>query len=237
VIADFLRDAEFPIDTGVLAGPWHTLTELAGPRFPVIENWLAAQERDYLGLDRRGQGAFVMGGIAYNLSAVLAAYELTGEPLPGVTFGVAITHGTARYRFAAGMPRGASAGAQLESLMTPLVLRVATATRLGRAAQWRYIADCFASAFLTIGRHLGREPEARERALSLLRTKDLAIANPQTGYREVTVGEVTQCFLKRGGCCRYYTADTGDYCKTCILRPDEEQVALLEAYLIESTTA
>ena len=50
--------------------------------------------------------------------------------------------------------------------------------------------------------------------------------NGHTGYHRLSPSEV---YLKRGGCCRYYTCEAGSYCATCVLRPPEEQLRELMA--------
>jgi ferric iron reductase protein FhuF len=124
----------------------------------------------------------------------------------------------------------------LEAALVPIVERMKVETRLSPAAQWRCAADSFASAFLSVGRALGAERRMRDEALSVINHPCLQMANPQTGYRDVSIRcadgrEVTQAFLKRGGCCRYYTADDAEYCTTCVLRRESEQVARLETYM------
>jgi hypothetical protein len=113
----------------------------------------------------------------------------------------------------------------LEAVLSPLVLRIRAETRLAERAQWRLVADGVASAFQEVGRELGCDALARQRALAAIGRGRMA--NPQTGYHRLEVEGEERHFLKRGGCCRWYTADNAEYCATCVLRRPEEQVAEL----------
>jgi hypothetical protein len=55
--------------------------------------------------------------------------------------------------------------------------------------------------------------------------------NAETGFHILPAAGATRAFLKRGGCCRYYTADNAAYCTTCVLRRPEEQVERLQALI------
>jgi hypothetical protein len=133
-------------------------------------------------------------------------------------------NGWLRYRAAANTaPADVPVGALVETVMAPLVPRIKEATRLSDAAQWRLVADNVASAFLYVGKHLGREAQGAELGLAIVRDPTWRFFNGHTGYYDVD----GQCFLKRGGCCRYYTSDAGSYCATCILRPPEQHIAEL----------
>lgn len=128
---------------------------------------------------------------------------------------------------------------QIEHLFQPLIERLYQSHRLGRAAQWRLVADALAVAFLMIGRQSGIEEEARAEALALLKQPDSPLFNRQTGYFEVTVTDkhipekivARQHFRARGGCCRYYTSDAASYCSTCVLLPESERNSRLSTYL------
>jgi hypothetical protein len=65
-----------------------------------------------------------------------------------------------------------------------------------------------------------------ETGLAVVRDPRFRPFNGHTGYHRLGASEV---YLKRGGCCRYYTCEGGVYCATCILRPPEEQLAELRA--------
>jgi len=76
------------------------------------------------------------------------------------------------------------------------------------------------SGFLYVGKHLGLEARGVAIGLELVRDPTYRFFNGHTGYYDVD----GQCFLKRGGCCRYYTSERGSYCATCILRPPTEHI-------------
>ncbi|WP_028669255.1 (2Fe-2S)-binding protein [Saccharospirillum impatiens] len=128
---------------------------------------------------------------------------------------------------------------QLEQLYQPLIERLYQHYRLGKAAQWRLVADALAAAFLNAGRQLGDEDYARQEALALIKQKGSPLHNKQTGYFEVTVTDpdkpdrpvARQHFRARGGCCRYYTTEAATYCSTCVLFPQAERDVRLQAYL------
>ncbi|MEX1213574.1 hypothetical protein [Saccharospirillum sp.] len=128
---------------------------------------------------------------------------------------------------------------QLEQLYHPLIEQLYRQHRLGKAAQWRLVADALAAAFLNVGRQLGHENSAREEAFALIRHPGSPLNNKQTGYFEVTVTDpekpetpvASQHFRARGGCCRYYTSKAATYCSTCVLLPKTERDARLQAYL------
>ena len=74
-----------------------------------------------------------------------------------------------------------------------------------------------------VGPAIGCAGEARAQALSIVQGGG-PLSNPQTGYHRLMVGGQEQFYLKRGGCCRWYTADEGSYCATCVMREPEEQM-------------
>jgi hypothetical protein len=220
--------AGLPIDRGPLDGEWVTLAALAGERFDLAEAYFTAAERGDPGLDRRGQGAYFLGTISYYLAAAIADAVLRRNEAPDVsdaTFGVTPGGETAmslHYRLAAEIGvTDRPIGAVMEAAMAPLVARVKAETRLSDPAQWRLVADSIAGAFLLVGDALGRGAEAQAIALVVVRDPRFKPFNGHTGYHQLSE---TQMFLRRGGCCRYYTCDAGSYCATCILRPPEEQL-------------
>lgn len=128
---------------------------------------------------------------------------------------------------------------QLEQLYQPLIEQLHQRHRLGKAAQWRLVADALAAAFLNVGRQLGDEVAAREEAMALIKHPGSPLNNRQTGYFEVTLTAphlpekvlARQHFRARGGCCRYYTSDAATYCSTCVLLPEPERHLRLSTYL------
>lgn len=225
--------AGLPLDHGSLQEGWVTLAALAEERFDLAEAYFAAAEQGDPGLDRRGQGAYFVGSISYYLAALVADAVLARGNVPDVSthnFAVAPDGDAAmqlRYRF--GDDAGATdrpIGEVMEATMMPLIARVKTETRLSDPAQWRLVADSIAGAFLLVGAALGRSAEAQSLAMGVVRDPRFKPFNGHTGYHHLSE---TQVFLRRGGCCRYYTCDAGSYCATCILRPPEDQLRELRA--------
>lgn len=224
--------AGLPIDRGPLDGEWTALAALAGERFDLAEAYFTAAEQGDPGLDRRGQGAYFLGSVSYYLAALLADAVLMRGIVPdvaGANFAVAPgeTPMFLRYRLAGGVGvTDRPIGAVMEDAMVPLITRVKAETRLSDPAQWRLVADSIAGAFLLVGESLGRGAEAQAIALGVVRDPRFKPFNGHTGYHQLSE---TQVFLRRGGCCRYYTCDAGSYCATCILRPPEDQLRELRA--------
>lgn len=216
---------DWPIDEGELTQPeWTTLATLAFGQFDVAEAYFATAAASEPGLDRRAQGAYFIGGLSFYLVSALAWAALHDRPLPGLTmnhFGIMPDgENYLKFRYTPAEPTDATAGTIVQNVLAPIVPRIKEATRLSDAAQWRIIADNVASGFLYVGKHLDREQRGVELGLELVRDPTYRFFNGHTGYYDVD----GQCFLKRGGCCRYYTADAGSYCATCILRPPEEHI-------------
>lgn len=240
--ADLAKRADLGFDCGP-RGEFVSLTALGADRFDIVESYISAWQAFYPGLDRRGGAAFLIGGVSYALTGLMVALRLANGGVCDLSqVSVALDGRELRYRIPEGVPLMAadplSMARALEAILEPIVARVKVETKFAPAAQWRCAADSFASAFLYTGRALEAEERSRDEALSVINHPCLMMANPQTSYREVSITcadgrEVSQAFLKRGGCCRYYTADAAEYCTTCILRDEESQLARLTAYLHE----
>lgn len=128
---------------------------------------------------------------------------------------------------------------QLETLLSPLIEHFKSLSRLSRGAQWRQAADSLAGAFLTTGQALQMEAQARAVADALIGDPQVAMHNSKTGFVEIAVdhpskpGEtLRQTFRTRGGCCRYYTADSGHLCSTCVLVKPVERDERLRQHLL-----
>lgn len=214
----------WPIDEGELTGEWTTLATLAFGQFDVAEEYFANAAKSEPGLDRRAQGAYFLGGLSFYLTSALAWHVLRDRPLPALSmnqFGIMPDGaGYLKFRHAPAAAADVGAGTIVQNVLMPIVPRIKEATRLSDAAQWRIIADNVASGFLYVGKHLGCEARGVEIGRELVRNPDHRFFNGHTDYYNVD----GQCFLKRGGCCRYYTADRGSYCATCILRPPEQHI-------------
>jgi hypothetical protein len=225
-----------PVDVGPLTSEWITLEQLAGDRFDVAEAYFAAAVAGTPGLDRRGQGAYFIGTVAYYLAEALVRPVLTGGAAPALNarnFAVSPAGADGmdlRYRVSADAgPTEQPIGEIVERAIAGLVNRVKAETRLAEPAQWRLVADGIASATLYLGEERGCRAEGQALGLAVVRDPRFKPFNGLTGYVEVD----GHAFLKRGGCCRYYTADEGSYCATCILRDPDEQIVELKRYLAE----
>jgi hypothetical protein len=224
----------WPIEEAPLGDGWASVAALATDRFDMAEEYFAAAVASEPGLDRRGQGAYFMGGVSFYFAFALAFAVLRDKPLPNLTphsFGIQRDGNLLNYRIAPGSGMSpVRAGALIEEAHAPLIARVREATRLSDAAQWRIIADGIASAFLYAGQHLEREAQGRKLGLEIVRDPTYRFFNGHTDYIEVE----GKCFLKRGGCCRYYTADAGSFCATCILRPADEHAGEIRRRYFET---
>jgi hypothetical protein len=206
-----------PIEQGPLTEGWANLRSLAAERFDIAEAYFALCQRLYPGLDRRGQAAFLIGGVSYYAAAVQAWFELRGEPAPSLDhLGLRINAAADGLAYRWSAPQEADGAAALEAALLPLVHRLRAETRIGERAQWRLVADSIAAAYQEIGQSIGCAPQARERALAAI--ADGRTSNPQTGYHCIGTETGERYYLKRGGCCRWYTADAGSYCATCVMR-------------------
>lgn len=127
----------------------------------------------------------------------------------------------------------------IEAVIAPFIERQVRETALGHAAQFRLGADSIASGFQYSGRALDCEPRAREDALAVIRSEGSKFRNPQTHFAEIALCDpahpeivlISETFRMRGGCCRYYTAEGGEYCSTCVLRKPEDREDILRNYL------
>lgn len=101
-------------------------------------------------------------------------------------------------------------------------------TRLSRAALWRLAADAIAGRFLDSGRRFGTEEVAKVSAMRILKVPGSPLANRQLHYFDLTVldrhqQEFSYTFRQRGGCCRFYQVEGGEYCPTCVLKAPAER--------------
>lgn len=125
----------------------------------------------------------------------------------------------------------AQLNAQLAALFEPLIARLKAVCKLSAGAQWRIVADSLAGAFLSTGQVLHMEAKACAEADALIGDAQSPIHNSKTGFIEIAVDHpsepgqpIRRTYRTRGGCCRYYTADSGHLCAGCVLvEPDEQQ--------------
>ncbi len=236
-----------------------TLADLA-TRADLRERLMALERQATPGLDRRGQGAYLVNNLAFRLGAVLAAADLSGFDASGLMPGavgvrarIAEEDGDGEivayvsYEVAApplpdGCPDGEVLGRTVEHLFGPMVEAVAAEARLGRGALWRLVADGVAGSYLNLGRELGQIGTAMNRARSLLSGRAGPLRNRQLGFLRIEVpatespsgAPLCDWFRLRGGCCRFYTTEGGEYCGTCVLRQDRPD--WLRQHMIDDAT-
>jgi hypothetical protein len=105
--------------------------------------------------------------------------------------------------------------------------------------------DGLSGALLEQGKSLGQVPQAMALGRAILGDKTTKLHSRQTEYVEIILPDETATapprardwFRLRGGCCRYFTSDDGDYCTTCVMRDRNDQVARLKDYLAASHAA
>ncbi|WP_127143961.1 ferric iron reductase [Pelagibacterium montanilacus] len=207
--------------------------------------WLDEEIERTPGADRKLAAAYTMGRISWSLALPLAGLALSGAWLIEAREGSASASvrlvtwqhegesGVAPVFDAALSPRGArfsalpdAAGADrfrqaYEILLAPLVDSLHAASGLPRAALWRLAGDSLSAGFLEAGTEAGDPERAMTLVLPMLREKGSPLYARQTGFVRARLPErpdVCGWFRARGGCCRYYTAEGGEYCTTCVLR-------------------
>lgn len=249
--ADFVH-----CDVGPINEHWVPFSALGDLPAAGLESVLALQARNYPGLDRRGQAAFVLGALSYNLVLALAMLHLSDAPWPALDSpNIAVRLGPdpedahappLLLRINEEAPLTSLTADQhlqhvpecLQALLEPFVSRLRAGTRLSFAAQWRLVGDSLAGGLLFAGKQLNQVSRATADARAMLAEGRSLLSNPQVGYHVVEIekqnGVHCETFLSRGGCCRYYTADAGGICATCVLRDPGDQWQRLQAHLIES---
>jgi FhuF 2Fe-2S C-terminal domain len=121
--------------------------------------------------------------------------------------------------------------------LTPLVETLNARTGLPRSAMWRLVADALAVAFLDAGRRHERLDEAKAAAMAVLKHPGSPLTNRQLHYFDVTLRDdacpdrvlASYTFRARGGCCRFYRAEGGHLCSTCVLQTPAERERILKA--------
>ncbi len=222
-----------------------------------IEELLVLQDKALPGLDRKGKAAFAIGAYSYALAAGLVPLFVGFRVVPdfsasnlAVAFAPA---GPSRLRFAltrtniatdaaSPHPNGSDVlemssaalrdrfSAQLEEHICPLIESLHLATRLGRAALWRLVADYFAQLFLDAGDQFHRTRRSQADAMGILKRARSSLSNPQLHFFDLAEenraikpcrSELRRTFVSRGGCCRQYTVDGYELCATCVLQNPE----------------
>jgi Ferric iron reductase FhuF-like transporter/FhuF 2Fe-2S C-terminal domain len=113
----------------------------------------------------------------------------------------------------------------LEALIAPLN----RLTRSSRSALWRLAGDAVGAAFLEAGQRLNARTESLDHALAILKSPGSPLKNKQLHFFDIAIPDphdhakdlLRRTFRARGGCCRYYTAEGGSLCSTCVLKDRE----------------
>lgn len=246
---------------GVESRPqWHALDALCTASLPVLEDWLSDQQSLYPGTPRDTAAAFLFGTITWALCEMIAARWLEAGRVPVLPPGplrLAMQrehwqedgeegeHFVCRidlvWSESGDRPEAVLVGDLARALHGRLASLAATLSQcagLPASALWRLLGDAIGGAFL------GAAPDedtgaARAAASALLAASAAPIRNRQLQFEEIVLpaerhprGErVNRWFRKRGGCCRYYKVEGGDYCTTCVLRDDESRRGRLLDYV------
>jgi hypothetical protein len=202
-----------------------------------LEILLAQTLSERPNLDRKGQGAFVIGQVSWLVGLVVAASHLLEHRIPLLSLSTVYLSEENRVPVIV-LREGRVVKTRdwhetrqlLLSLFEPIVVRIRELTKLSNAPQWRMISDSIALAFQYVGKSLNFEAEARTNVLALLHDDKSPLQNKRTGFFDVTYKDpsddssfIHQEFVRtRAGCCRKYTHDS-EYCDTCVHLPIDEQ--------------
>ncbi|SEF53222.1 Ferric iron reductase protein FhuF, involved in iron transport [Bosea lathyri] len=110
----------------------------------------------------------------------------------------------------------------------PLIEQLHARTKLSRNAFWRLVADALAGWFIEAGRRLGCLEAAKASAMAVLKRPGSPLNNRQLHYFDLSVCDragqpFSHTFRGRGGCCRFYTVEGGEYCSTCVLKDPRQR--------------
>lgn len=221
------------------------LAETARPGSGILENWLAGTASLAEGVDARTAAAYLISILTWRLGEILGALYLEGTILPaldaaqlGADFTVVGTPGARDIRFdfhfaAADGGTGFDRAGMRQSILAvhrPLVMALNRETGLSRGALWRLVTDGMTNGFLVHGKLTGRVDPARAEAEAIF--DGAPLANRQWRFIRIEPdGHPPEWFRLRGGCCRLYRTPGADYCTTCVLRGEAEQVARLENFM------
>ena len=236
---------ELGLECGSPDQRFRPLTEVV--QGPELERWLANTASLASGTDPRTAAAYLISIFTWRLGETLGGLYLLGASMPLLTAAQLCVHqevrggGTSRYvhfryRFAetsSGRPFDrASLARSVVDIHAPLVAVLQQRTGLSARALWRLVTDGLSGGLLSHGKLYGSVELARSEAEAILSDETSPLHNRQWQFTEIEVeGVPPDWFRLRGGCCRLYRTDGGDYCTTCVLRPREEQLARLRAFV------
>lgn len=221
-----------------------------------LDNWLAAEIAGECKADARLAAAYLTRSLAWALAEPLGGLTLLGtavRSLPSEAVRLSqrkvdyeldgirksmpvhdIGFDVSRMEFADGDPDGADLSRLLCRMLSPLLTGISRRTGLGLGALWRIAGDALSAALLGYGKAMGEEARAMQLALSLLKRPGSPLYSKQAGFFRLDLPEaphIGEWFRARGGCCRFYTTDGGDYCSTCVLRDEASRDRMLLAFL------
>lgn len=229
---------------------------LADPEAGPLEAWLAAGVEEIAAPDDKLAAAYLVNSLSWAVPEPLAWLALDGPALPAIPpeaaavtarrepweedgeSGVAVAYDLVldpgRFGPASPEARPAALAATLAGLFAPLIAAVSRRSGLSRGALWRLVGDGLSATLLAQGKAAGREARAMELARAVLGHRGTPLFCRQTGFVRVELPErpqIAEWFRARGGCCRFYTADGGEYCTTCVLRDAESRDARFRDHL------
>jgi hypothetical protein len=202
-----------------------------------LEKMLAEMKLERPKLDRRGQGAFVVGRLSWAIGLVLASSHLVKGKIPNLALdSVCLLEEGEQMVLVLKSGKVVPSNEWHETreillaLLAPVVERIRELTQLSNAPQWRMISDSIALAFNYVGDQLQLGEKARVDVLSLLHGEKTPLQNKKTNFLEVVMQDpadktckIQRTFVRtRAGCCRKYTDDS-EYCDTCVHRSIDEQ--------------
>jgi hypothetical protein len=211
-----------------------------------LDHWLSATAQLAVDLDRKTAGSYLLSIFTWHLGQVLGGLYLSRlalPPLDGDAIGVkSVLAGPVGKRSldfefcvrpkSTGTPLDRAAmSASIVALLTPLLDGLHSRTQLARRAMWRLVTDGISAGFLSFGKLAGDSDLAAIEAEAILRRPALPLYNDRWRFATVEGGGTREIFRLRGGCCRLYRSPGHEFCTTCVLRTEADQIDRLEAYL------
>jgi hypothetical protein len=223
-----------------------------------LVDWLEDELREVPGADSKLAAASLVGSVAWSVCRTLGYLHLAGlggaigsadvalsrRRVPWEEDGecgvATIYDTTVRHDLSwTSFPDAADLGRTVTTVHAPLVEATHRQSRLSKGALWRLVGDSLSGALLELGKSLGEPERAMAVARAILDDRSSPLRSRQTSFVRIEVPEIrtvtgeplAEWFRARGGCCRYYTSEGGEYCTTCVLRDPESRDARLTDYL------